>query len=349
MFNAITDIDGIQVGHYTDLENATGCTVILCPPAGAVGGVDVRGPAPATRETDLLRPGHLVERVHAVLLTGGSAFGLDAASGVMRFLEEKKIGYDTGVARVPIVPAAAIFDLAVGSANVRPNAGAGYHACLAASSGAVAEGNVGAGTGASVGHLLGAKFATKSGLGTASQEIGRGIIVGALIVVNAFGDVVGPRTGEILAGTRKPAVGGRILASLLGSSAKQALKEDASMRYWLDSASAIKSGLAQTALARTHTTIGIVATNAALTKEEANLVAMMAHDGLARAIRPSHALYDGDALFVLSAGKKQGDVSAIGHTAAEVVAEAIVRAVNAAESLHGIPARREIVGKVLKR
>jgi L-aminopeptidase/D-esterase-like protein len=306
MNNAITDIDGILVGHYTDAENKTGCTVILCPPDGAVGGVDVRGPAPATRETDLLRPGHLVERVNAVLLTGGSAFGLDAASGVMRWLEEKNIGYDTGVARVPIVPAAAIFDLAVGSARVRPNADAGYRACVAATRGAVAEGRVGAGTGATVGHLLGPKFTSPGGLSTASQQIGKGVIVAALVVVNAFGDVVDPRTGEILAGTRKPVVGG-----------------------WLNSGDAIKSGVAQTILARTHTTIGVIATNAALTKEQANLVAMMAHDGLARAIRPAHTLYDGDALFVLSAGKQQGDVTAIGHTAAEVVAEAIVRAVKA--------------------
>ncbi len=244
-----------------------------------------------------------------MLLTGGSAFGLDAAAGVMRFLEEKNIGYDTGVARVPIVPAAAIFDLAVGSAKARPNADAGYRACVAATSGAVAEVRVGAGTGASVGHLFGPKFASPGGLGAASQSIGKGVIVGALVVVNAFGDVVDPRTGEILAGTRKPVVGG-----------------------WLDSASAIKSGLVGAIYesplrACTHTTIGVVATNAALTKEEANLVAMMAHDGFARAIRPAHTLYDGDALFVLSAGKKQGDVSAIGHTAAEVVAEAIVRAV----------------------
>jgi L-aminopeptidase/D-esterase-like protein len=304
MFNAITDVAGILVGHYTDAENATGCTVILCPPAGAMGGVDVRGPAPATRETDLLRPGHLVERVHAVLLTGGSAFGLDAAAGVMKFLEEREIGFDTGVARVPIVPAAAIFDLTVGSATVRPDADAGYRACVAASSGKVTQGRVGAGTGASVGHLLGANHTSPGGLGTASQKIGNGLIVGALIVVNAFGDVVDPTTGEIIAGTRKPAIGG-----------------------WLDSASAIKSGLAQSALARTHTTIGVVATNAALTKEQANLVAMMAHDGVARTIRPAHALYDGDALFVLSTGEQKGDVTAIGHTASEVVAEAVVNAV----------------------
>ncbi len=304
MFNAITDVEGILVGHYTDAENKTGCTVVLCPPEGAVGGVDARGPAPATRETDLLRPAHLVERVNAILLTGGSAFGLDAAAGVMRFLEEKHIGYETGVARVPIVPAAAIFDLAVGSAKVRPDADAGYRACLAATSGAVEEGRVGAGTGASVGHLLGPKFTSPGGVGTASQSIGKGIVVGALVVVNALGDVVDPRTGEIIAGTRKPVVGG-----------------------WLDSGSAIKGGLAQTILARAQTTLGVVATNAALTKEETHLVAMMAHDGFARALRPAHTLYDGDVIFVLSAGKPKGIVSAIGHAAAEVVAEAIVRAV----------------------
>ncbi len=304
MFNSITDVPGILVGHDTDSENKTGCTVIVCPRDGAIGGVDVRGPAPATRETDLLRPGHLVERVNAILLTGGSAFGLDAAAGVMRWLEENKMGYDTGVARVPIVPAAAIFDLAVGSATVRPNAESGYRACRAARDGEVTQGRVGAGTGASVGHLLGGQFASPGGLGTASQKIGNGILVGALIVVNAFGDVVHPRTGAIIAGTKKPVVGG-----------------------WLDSGNAIKSGVTQTILARTHTTIGVVATNAALSKEEANLVAMMAHDGLARAIRPAHALFDGDAIFVLSAGKARGDVTAIGSTAAELVADAIVNAV----------------------
>jgi L-aminopeptidase/D-esterase-like protein len=320
MFDAITDVAGILVGHDTDLENATGCTVILCPSEGAMAGADVRGPAPATRETDLLRPAHLVERAHAVLLTGGSAFGLDAAAGVMRFLEEKNIGFDARVARVPIVPAAAIFDLAIGSAKARPNADAGYRACLAATSGAVAEGCVGAGTGATVGHLLGIQFATKAGLGSASRQIGKDVVVGALVVVNAFGDVVDSRAGEILAGTRKPVAGG-----------------------WLDSASAIKPGAPLNALLpRAHTTIGVVATNAALTKEETNLVAMMAHDGFARAIRPAHTLYDGDAIFALSVGAQPGDVNAIGHTAAEIIAEAIVRAVNAATSLRGIPARRDL-------
>ncbi len=320
MFNAITDVDGILVGHETHVEQGTGCTVVICPPDGAVAGVDVRGPAPATRETDLLRPGHLVERCHAVLLTGGSAFGLDAAGGVMQYLEEKGIGFDTGVARVPIVPAAAIFDLEFGSAKDRPDKEAGYRACLAASAGQVAEGNVGAGTGATVGHLLGREFTTKGGLGTAAQHIGNGIVVGAIVVVNSFGDVVDPGSGDILAGTRRPVVGG-----------------------WLDSGQAIKSGLAQEALARAHTTIGVVATNAALTKEQANLVAMMAHDGYARAMRPAHTLYDGDTIFALSAGKGRGHIAAIGQAAAETMAQAIVRAVHAATSLHGVPAHADLV------
>lgn len=316
--NTITDVAGIKVGHYTDLVNGTGCTVLLCPAEGAVGGVDVRGPAPATRETDLLRPGHLVERVNAILLTGGSAFGLDAASGVMRFLEERDIGFDVGVTHVPIVPAAAIFDLAVGNAGIRPNADAGYQACLAARSGAVAEGTVGAGTGASVGHVLGILNATKGGVGTASRKLEDGVTVGALVVVNAYGDVIDPHTGQIIAGTRKPEGG------------------------WLDSAGALMNGTGLSAFAREHTTIGVVATDAGLTKEEANLVAMMAHDGLARAIRPVHTLYDGDALFVLSAGNKSRNLSAIGHAASVVVAEAIVRSIDAAASLLGIPAHRDL-------
>ncbi len=321
MHNAITDVPGLRVGHYTDLENATGCTVILCPPDGAIGGVDARGPAPGTRETDLLRPGHLVERVHAILLTGGSAFGLDAATGVMKFLEEKNIGFQTPIARVPIVSAAVIFDLGIGSATVRPNADAGYRACQAASDNAVAEGNVGAGTGATVGKIRGLQSAMKSGLGTASEEIGRGVIVGAIVVVNALGDVVDPRDGKIIAGARMPLVGG-----------------------WIDSANAIKRDQSETPMSWTNTTIGVVATNAALTKEQANLVAMMAQNGLARAIRPAHTMFDGDTMFMLSAGTTKYDVSAIGQAAAEVVAEAIVRAVNKAESLFGIPSRKELGG-----
>jgi L-aminopeptidase/D-esterase-like protein len=316
MFNSITDVDGLSVGHYTDLENITGCTVVLALPEGAVAGVDVRGSAPATRETDLLRPAHLVERAHAILLTGGSAFGLDAAAGVMRFLEERQVGFPFGGAFVPIVPAAALFDLGIGNALVRPDEKAGYAACEAATGGAVEEGSVGAGTGASVGHLLGPKFAMKSGIGTTSQKIGKGIIVAAIVVANPLGDVIDPQTGNIIAGTLRPVIGG-----------------------WLDTGNAIKGDLAQLALGFRNTTIGVVATNAALTKEQVNVVAMMAHDGIARALRPAHSMFDGDALFALATGRiKDGDVTAIGHAASEVVAASIVRGVRAAKSLGGVPA-----------
>lgn len=318
MFSAITDVPGILVGHDTDLENATGCTVILCPPEGAIAGVDARGPAPGTRETELLRPGHLVERANAILLSGGSAFGLDAASGVMKFLEEKNIGFDTRVARVPIVPAAIIFDLGIGSSTIRPSSYSGYRACLSAAGGAVSEGNVGAGTGATVGKILGIKSAMKGGLGTSSQEIGNEVIVGALVIVNALGDVIDPGTGAIFAGARKPD------------------------RTFLNSAEAIKRSPALPRFPATNTTIGVVATNAALNKEQINLVAMMAHDGIARMIRPAHTLFDGDVLFALSTGSVPGDVNAIGHAAAEVVAQGIVRAVKAAESLHGVTAMRDL-------
>lgn len=323
MHNSITDVQGIRVGHCTDAENVTGCTVILAPAEGAVAGVDVRGMAPATRETDLLRPAHLVERAHAILLAGGSAFGLDAASGVMRFLEEHKIGFAYGNAYVPVVPAAALFDLDMGNALVRPDQASGYAACQAATDGAIEEGSVGAGTGARIGNLLGSKFRTKGGIGTASQKIGKGIVVAALVAVNSLGDVVDPETGEIIAGTRKPIVGG-----------------------WLGTGNAIKGDLSQIALGLKNTTIGVVATNAQLTKEQVNIVAAMAHDGIARATRPSHTMFDGDTLFALATGKiKGGDVTAIGHTASEVVAEAIVRGVRAAVGMGGVPAIRELEKK----
>jgi len=323
MHNAITDVQGIKVGHYTDKEAATGCTVVLCE-GGAVGGVDVRGSAPGTRETDLLHPLRLVQEVHAVLLTGGSAYGLDAATGVMRYLEEKGVGFDVGVGVVPIVPAAVLFDLTIGRADVRPDAEAGYEACQVANDGPVAEGCVGAGTGATVGKLLGPKFATKSGLGTASQKIGKGIVVGAIVAVNAFGDVVDPQTGEILAGTRQPVVGG-----------------------FLNTVKRMQGDLGQTILGLAHTTLAVVATNAYLTKEGANKVAQMAHDGLARTIRPVHTMFDGDTVFALATGKppKKGggaDPSVVGAIAAEVLAQAVVRAVVRAESLHGLPASRDL-------
>jgi L-aminopeptidase/D-esterase-like protein len=317
MHGAITDVPGIRVGHYTDLEAATGCTVVLCE-EGAVGGVAVRGAAPGTRETDLLRPMHLVRRAHAVLLAGGSAFGLDAAAGVMRYLEERNCGFDTGVARVPIVPGAVLFDLAIGDPTVRPDAEAGYQACLAATDGPVAEGNAGAGAGATVGKLLGLGQAMKGGLGTASQRIGGGIVVGAIAAVNPLGDIVDPQTGSILAGAR-----------------------NAEGTGFINTAETIKHGPPQPAQSFTNTTIGVVATNARLNKEEANKLAQLACNGYAHAVRPS-TMFDGDTLFALSLGDKQGDLSAIGTAGAEVVAQAIVRAVKKAESLHGIPAHRDV-------
>ncbi len=307
--HAITDVPGIRVGHITDLEARTGCTVVLCPPDGAVGGVDQRGGAPGTRETDLLRPMHMVERAHAILLAGGSAYGLDAASGVMRWLEERKIGFDVRVAKVPIVPAAVLFDLDVGRADVRPDAAMGYAACQAASDGPVAEGSVGAGTGCTVGKVLGGGKASPSGVGTASVDLGGGLVVGAIVAVNAFGDVVDPHTGQILAGVR-------------------ALRGEG----FADTLATLKSMVGKTALkfaGTSHTVIGVVATNARLNKEEANKMAQMAHNGLARAVRPAHTMFDGDTLFALATGAKRADLNLVGAYAAEVVAEAIVRAVKA--------------------
>jgi L-aminopeptidase/D-esterase-like protein len=308
-YNAITDVPGIRVGHATNAEAMTGCTVVLCPKEGAVGGVDQRGGAPGTRETDLLRPMHMVERAHAVLLAGGSAFGLDAAGGVVRWLEERGIGFDARAARVPIVPAAILFDLDVGDASIRPDAAMGYAACEAATGGAVAEGSIGAGTGCTVGKVLGPGQASKAGLGTASADLGGGLVVGALVAVNAFGDVVDPHSGEILAGARAPIGSGfaDTLATMKGLVGKTVLR--------------FAGG--------SHTVIGVVATNARLSKEGANKVAQMAHDGLARTIRPAHTMFDGDTLFALATGQKKADANLIGGYAAEVVAEAILRAVRA--------------------
>jgi L-aminopeptidase/D-esterase-like protein len=303
-YNAITDVPGIRVGHATDPEALTGCTVVLCPPEGAVGGIDQRGGSPGTRETDLLRPQHLVQRVNAVLLSGGSAFGLDAAGGVVRWLDEQGIGFDAGVARVPIVPAAIINDLRVGRADVRPDAEMGYAACRAASAGPVVEGSIGAGTGCTVGSILGMEQACRSGLGTASVDLGNDLRVGAIMVVNVLGDVVDPRTGEILAGVR-----------------------DLDGDGFADTLKTMKAMAGLRSASPNQTAIGVVATNAHLTKEEANKVAEMAHDGLARAVRPAHTMFDGDTLFALATGQVEGNVNLVGAYAAEVVAESIVRAV----------------------
>jgi L-aminopeptidase/D-esterase-like protein len=321
MHNAITDVEGIEVGHWTDAEAATGCTVVLCR-GGAVGGVDVRGSAPGTRETDLLRPMNLVQGAHAVVLTGGSAYGLDAASGVMRWLEEGGIGFNVGVGVVPIVASAVLFDLTVGRADVRPGPEAGYAACQGASDGPIAEGCVGAGTGATVGKLLGPPFATKSGIGTAARRIGGEVTIGALVAVNAFGDVVDPPTGEIIAGARNPGGEG-----------------------FINTVERMHGDLSQTMFGfPTNTTLTVVATDAPLSKEGANKMAQMAHDGLAQAIRPVHTMFDGDTVFALATGRRAEahlDVSVAGTVAASVLAEAVVRAVRQATSLAGVPAARD--------
>jgi L-aminopeptidase/D-esterase-like protein len=256
-----------------------------------------------------------VRQAHAVLLAGGSAFGLAAADGVMRYLQEHQVGYDTGVAHVPIVPAAILFDLAVGDASVYPNADMGYAACQAASDGPVAEGSVGAGTGATVGKVLGMGHCMKGGLGTASAGLGGRLVVAALMVVNALGDVVDPQTGQIIAGTRR-AIG----------------------KGFANSLALMRSAIGKKALSQANTVIGVVATNAALDLAEVSFVASMAHDGIARSVRPAHTLFDGDAIFALAAGKVEADANLVGAYAAEVVAEAIVRGVRAAQGIPGIPA-----------
>ncbi|MBN2386034.1 MAG: P1 family peptidase [Anaerolineales bacterium] len=322
--NCITDVPGVEVGHAQDMQALTGCTVILCR-KGAVGGVDVRGGAPGTRETDLLHPLNLVERVHAVLLAGGSAFGLDAASGVMRYIEEQKIGFDTRVARVPIVPAAILFDLTVGRADVRPDLEMGYAATAAAASGPVAEGNVGAGTGASIGKIFGPAGAMKAGLGTASITLGGGVVVGAIVAVNAFGDVVAPATGEIVAGARPTRLG----ALKLGGEGPYA----GTLKMMSTTA-----GRAIMRLAEGHNTvIGVVAANVRFTKAEVTKMAQMAHDGLARVVCPAHTMLDGDTLFALATGGHKADVSTVGAYAAEALAQAILRAVRTASPAGGLP------------
>jgi len=305
--SSITQVPGIKVGNAQNGAARTGCTVIICEPEGAVAGVDVRGAAPGTRETDLLEPGNLVERVHAIVLTGGSVFGLDTACGVVRFLEERGVGYETGVARVPIVPAAVIFDLAVGDAGVRPDSDMGYEACLRASE-STGEGRIGAGTGATVGKILGLDYASPGGIGTASTIVRGGATVGVLVVVNAFGDIVDPESGTIVAGARNPAGPGWLNTS------RELTAAD------LPGTDAAPSSSIQ------NTTLAVVATDALLNKAQAKRVASMAHDGLARAVRPVHTMFDGDTVFALSTGNVKADITAVGAAAAETLAKAIVRA-----------------------
>ena len=318
---SITDVVGIRVGHHTDVDSATGCTVVLCE-SGAVGGCDVRGGAPGTRETDLLRPTALVSEVHAVLLSGGSAFGLDAASGVMRFLEERGVGYRVGGTVVPIVPAAILFDLGLVTGRVRPGPDAGYEACESARSGAVGEGSVGAGTGATVAKLLGSDRCVKGGTGTASIDLGGGVVVGALMCVNALGGVRDPESGEMVAGPRD-ADGAMLDAmSLITSPGYDAPRTPPG----------------------SNTTIGVVATSAALTKVQANRLAETAHDGIAMSVRPAHMMGDGDTLFALSTGAVEAPsaMDRICAAAALCVARAVVRAVRLAASLGGVPSTNDL-------
>ncbi len=315
--DSLTDVHGLRVGHFTDPRRPTGCTVVLTP-EGAVAGVDVRGAAPGTRETELLDPLNAIDKVHAVLLAGGSAFGLDAAGGVMRWLEERGHGLQVGPARVPIVPAAILFDLWLGDPSIRPDSAAGRAACNAATDTPVTQGNVGVGAGCSVGKLFGIERAMRGGLGSASVTVG-GITVGALVAVNALGDVLNPHTGEVIAGART-ADGEALLGTM------QAL---------------IRGEIPTPLQLGTATTLGVVATDAVLSKVQANQVARMAHDGFARAINPAHTLTDGDTIFALATGTsgRTANVTLVGALAAEVVAAATLRAVLAATTLDtpGLP------------
>ena len=317
----LTALDGIKVGHHTLASRLTGCTVVLVE-EGVVAGVDVRGGAPGTREVALLDPVKTVQEVHAIVLAGGSAFGLDAASGVVRYLAEREIGYDTAVAKVPIVPAAILFDLGVGDdPTIRPTAECGYRAAELAATGAVAEGNVGAGAGATIGKSAGAGRAMKGGIGSAAVTLPDGLTVAALVAVNAVGDVIDPTTGQVVAGVRT--ADGRGLA---------------------DARILLRGGGSRPGRQRENTTIGVVATDAELTQAQATVMAQMAHDGLARALAPSHTPSDGDAIFALATGRRSGraNLSTIGALAADVMAEAIVRAARAAVGIPGYPAARDL-------
>lgn len=313
----LCDVPGVLVGHATDREGLTGCTVILFDnPEGAVVGVDVRGSSPGTRETDRLGPIGAVRGTHGLLLTGGSAFGLAAADGVVRFLEEKGVGLDIGVARIPLVSAAVLFDLVVGDPAARPDAAMGYEAAASAKSWDFDQGTVGAGTGASVGKVLGMDRAMKGGIGSSSVELDDGLVVGAIAAVNAFGDVRDPETNETLAGPR--------LKDGTPGDTAYLLPEAASRLRWGE-----------------NTTLGVVATNARLSKPQAVKVAQMAHDGLARAVHPVHTTVDGDVVFAASAGDLDVATDIVGVWGARVMERAIVRAVRSAEGLAGLPSARQ--------
>lgn len=307
----INEIDGFLIGHDQDMQGATGVTVIICP-QGASTGVDVRGGAPGTRETDLLNPTNLVDRVHAVMLAGGSAFGLDGASGIMRYLEEKGIGFDVGVTKVPIVCGAVLFDLTVGDWKTRPDGEMGYRACLNASNQSCPRGNVGAGTGATVGKILGMERAVKGGLGTCALQIGD-VKIGAIVAVNCLGDVIDPSDGTVVAACRTDSGPGNtedILTQSLGEKKN---------------------------LFAGNTTIGAILTNAELTKAQATKIASMAQNGYARTMRPAHTLFDGDTIFAMGTGEVQADISSLGAIAARVMERAVIAGVRSARDLCGVP------------
>ena len=313
----ITDVSGIKVGHAQNKDGMTGCTVVLCE-EGAPAGVDVRGSAPGTRETDLLKPEKLVDRVHGIVLAGGSAFGLDASSGVMKYLEEKNIGFDVGVTKVPIVCGAVIFDLDIGDYRIRPDFNMGYEACMNAKEDEDRQGNIGCGMGATVGKILGPEYSMKSGLGSASIRAGD-LVVGAIVAVNSLGDIYDYRTNKEIAGAY-----------------------DKRNKILLNSYEIMKEQAKKTGFPMKNTTIGIVATNGILDKAQANKVAQMAQNGLARSINPIHTMYDGDTVFAMSTGKIKADVSLIGTMASEVMSMSIVNAIKSAKGYEGILSYKDI-------
>lgn len=319
MNQTITAVTGLEAGHYTDTQNATGCTVFLCR-EGAVGGVDVRGGSPGTRETDLLRPVHRVDQVHAVVLSGGSAYGLDAASGVVAYLEAQGIGYKVGSAIVPIVSSAILYDLGLITSDVRPGSEDGKTAARSANSEPMIEGSVGAGTGATVAKLGGAGRGVKGGIGTAAMTLSTGQTVAAAVAVNAVGGVWDYNNGQLLAGPRRDNGG-----------------FDDPVAMLLVGADDAPSG-------PVNTTIGLVATDAKLTKEDANYLARVSHDGLALTIRPCHTVRDGDTMFALATGRNESklDLTALGAAAVEVTAQAVIRAISQATGLGGIPSIKEL-------
>jgi len=314
------DIDDIKVGHAQNLDAGTGCTVVICE-KGATAGIDVRGGAPGTRESDLLNPVNLVEKIHAVLLTGGSAFGLDAASGVMQYLEERKIGFDVQVTRVPIVCGAALFDLAIGDHRVRPDKKMGYEACRNATNQPCTEGSVGAGAGATVGKILGMGRAMKSGLGCHAIQLGA-LKIGAIVAVNCLGDVIDPETGEKLAGL--------LDEDLMGLADTEAVM--------------IQSYAEKKNLFAGNTTIGIIATNAIITKSQATKLASMAHNGYARTMRPAHSMFDGDTIFTMATGHVEADLSVLGLLSARVMEKAVISAVKNSRPLFGLKCVADLEG-----